>query len=122
MVLPQSSGTLQDRKNKKPNEIDTTGRRYIFTVRGTSYPQLRRLNNAKQSTNCKYCDKNSQYIDILEARLDDIDNVIDDLAEIVSKNNNSSDSNMDGLDLSTIDIQNLLMISNNIGLGLYDKS
>ncbi|CAG8687076.1 7885_t:CDS:1, partial [Ambispora gerdemannii] len=73
MVLPQISGTLQNRKNKISNEIDTTGRRYIFTVRGDSYPRLRRLNNAKKSTNCKYCDKNDQYIDILEARLDDID-------------------------------------------------
>ncbi|CAG8702805.1 6576_t:CDS:2, partial [Ambispora gerdemannii] len=61
---------------------------------------------------------------ILEARLDDIDHFVDNLDEIISKKNNSYDLNensrLNGLDLSTIDIQNLLMISNNIGLGLYD--
>ncbi|CAG8628116.1 4778_t:CDS:1, partial [Ambispora gerdemannii] len=87
MVLPQ--GTLQNRKNKKSNGIDTTGRKHIFTIRGTSYPQLRRASNAKKSTNCKYCDKNDNYIDILEARLKDIDKVVDNLAEIISRNSNS---------------------------------
>ncbi|CAG8581491.1 11723_t:CDS:1, partial [Ambispora gerdemannii] len=60
------------------NEIDTTGKRYIFQIRGASYPPTRRtLRNLKNSTNCKSCDQNYQYFNCLEARLRDLDLIVD---------------------------------------------
>ncbi|CAG8487388.1 12511_t:CDS:2, partial [Ambispora gerdemannii] len=65
------------------NEIDTTGKRFLFQVRGASYPPIRRTrSNLKNSTNCKSCNQNCQYIDSLEARLSDLYLTVDKFSRV----------------------------------------
>ncbi|CAG8524125.1 10774_t:CDS:2 [Ambispora leptoticha] len=103
-------------RKSNTNEIDTTGKKSIFQVRGTSYPPVRRtLNNLKNSTNCKFCNQNYQYIDNIEARLRELDSIADKLCKIKVATKNHE---IDKLDFSNMDIEDLLNISQSIQLSI----
>ncbi|CAG8552644.1 7362_t:CDS:2 [Ambispora gerdemannii] len=99
---------------RNTNEIDTTGKRFTFQVRGASYPPIRRTcNNLKTSTNCKSCNQNWQYIDSLEARLNDLYLTVDKLSRVKVITNSFE---KEKFDFSNMDIEELLNISQNIRL------
>ncbi|CAG8673084.1 12866_t:CDS:1, partial [Ambispora gerdemannii] len=50
-------------------------------IKGECYPPQRRSTTLKKSTDCKYCDLNSQYIEILDTRLDDFEGIFDRMAQ-----------------------------------------
>ncbi|CAG8581506.1 11724_t:CDS:1 [Ambispora gerdemannii] len=70
---------------KKESAPDTTGHKYIFKVRGESYPPLRRTHRRKFSSDedlrkkCNEHDEYDQYIEFLEAKLNDLEYVIKEL-------------------------------------------
>ncbi|CAG8553129.1 4892_t:CDS:2 [Ambispora gerdemannii] len=98
------------------NEIDTTGKRFIFQVRGASYPPIRggrTLSRQKNSKNCKFCNQNHQYIDSLEASLRNLELIADKMSRVKVTTNSLEKAKFD---FSDMDIEELLNISQNIRL------
>ncbi|CAG8524149.1 10775_t:CDS:2 [Ambispora leptoticha] len=102
----------------KPEIFDATGHKYVFKVRGESYPPLRRTHRHKfssshESQRCNEHDEYDQYIETLEAKLNDLEYVINELV-----NHNQVDISMefgkDDINFSQIDTETLLEISKSI--------
>ncbi|CAG8555928.1 7186_t:CDS:2 [Ambispora gerdemannii] len=79
-----------------------------------SYPPTRRtFRNLKNSTNCKSCDQNYQYVNSLEARLRDLDLIVDKLNGVKVT---TESLEKEKLDFSNLDIDELLNISQSLRL------
>ncbi|CAG8558213.1 904_t:CDS:2 [Ambispora gerdemannii] len=104
------------------SEIDTTGRRSIFQVRGISYPPRRRAKSNKQNSQIEN-DENEifeEVIRILESHIDGIEQkinvltkstIIQNSSEKISDKSNTKDSKF-----SELSTDELLKLTQNLGL------
>jgi hypothetical protein len=100
-----------------PDVIDVTGRTHFMVVRRlqTNKKPKKKLNNNE----CKNCELNDEYVDILEERVNKLEGLINNLndkltnAKTVPKNSiiNSSELNS----YSNLDIDSLLRLSDTMG-------
>ncbi|CAG8485297.1 2976_t:CDS:2 [Ambispora leptoticha] len=102
-------------------KIDTTGKKHIFYVQNEKYQSLRRRNrrndnNNKNKNPCKNCNQSNEYLALLEKRIEQIANKVDQLANInnsdVSPDFNINKSSIkNNPDFSQMDTDDLINIA-----------
>ncbi|KAG9305399.1 hypothetical protein G9A89_011532 [Geosiphon pyriformis] len=122
MTPLKSAKPLNQRKRRNPYEIDTTGRRYIFQVRGAEYAKSRRSRNQNSScdSNCKSCEESNEFFNFMEAQLDEFEKKLNNAIQVAE---NSCHSNSEdkffaeklNIDFSKMSIDELLKVSKNVG-------
>ncbi|KAG9305410.1 hypothetical protein G9A89_011543 [Geosiphon pyriformis] len=122
----QTSNTSKSSKN-----FDPTGRRYVFKIRGSSYPPLKRSIEGKPNEIvCKRCVDNEQYIDVLETHVDNIERAVEDLSTTLEKAGKRSINEKYGvktsvesrINFSKVNTEGLLEISEKISQPKNQKS
>ncbi|KAG9305403.1 hypothetical protein G9A89_011536 [Geosiphon pyriformis] len=79
-----SLNSLQGRSNTN-GAMDTTGRRHIFKIKSDKYPPIRRTQKIRTNLElCKRCDQNDQYVETLEAHIDELDRAVENLTHLLN--------------------------------------
>ncbi|KAG9298145.1 hypothetical protein G9A89_002582 [Geosiphon pyriformis] len=128
--MPPVSSVLSQTPRKSLNStlFDMTGRKHIFKVRGDNYRSKRDSLNKEVKKNEEICcdyDEFKQYINTLEKGFNKIEQKLNYLTELSTKNlqcfvNNDPITNKE-VNLSDISIDELLKLSINIEYGKLDK-
>jgi hypothetical protein len=105
-----------------PDVIDLTGRTHFMVVRKlqTNKKQKKKIN----SNECKNCELNDEYVDILEKRINTLEGLVNKLDEktinMPEKNSVAISNELNSY--SDLDINSLLRISDTIGQILSNKT
>src|SRR6266542_6025211 len=107
-----------------PDVIDVTGRTHFMVVRKlqANKKPKKKINNNE----CKNCEQNDEYVDILEERVNKFEGLINNLNDKVTNvkavPNNSITNSNELNSYSNLDINSLLRLSDTVGQILYNNT
>lgn len=123
-MVQKSLKTEQSRRprplSSSSNVIGSDRRQHTISRRSNTYPYCR---NKKNSENCYKCGQSNDYIDILNARFAKIENLVENLSKTVKETTltkkQNSPSHFGSVDLSKMNIDELLRFSSQLGIRLF---
>jgi len=118
--------------------IDVTGKTHIMTVRRSNPPAPKKKtttpkttkqnNNNNNNTNnnnnyCRRCEQNDEYIDVLNDRIGKLESLVEKLTNATKHNNTIQPQQMvpQTINFSSVGTDDLINISNQIGVVLYER-
>jgi hypothetical protein len=118
---------VQSLKNEQSRRSPSSNRRqFTISRRANTYPYNR---NKINSENCYKCDQNNDYINILNARFERIESLVENLNKtvkatvkataLIQKSTSPSPSAFGSVNLSKMSVDELLCFSSQLGIRLF---
>ncbi|CAG8478032.1 204_t:CDS:1 [Diversispora eburnea] len=93
-----------------PENLDLTGKNHIMIVRSVQNTNERKKNN----NSCINCDSNYQYTELISQNIDRLENLVNNLGKVISKEQKPKEfsiNNLDKLDFTKMNTDTLIKCS-----------
>ncbi|KAG9305404.1 hypothetical protein G9A89_011537 [Geosiphon pyriformis] len=112
-----SNFTSKPRIHRNNSVIDLSGKKHMWIIRGQGYSSSKASKKQETIETCRKCNQTNHYVDVLEQRLETIEQVVNNLTALTISNvnhDNNPTNQQIWTDISNMSIDDLLHLVMNL--------